>query len=490
MSAPLVTLAPDADPTTPGVIVDGNHLIPSSRGIRPAPSAAPTLLPALAAKCIGGATLVRLDSQIRVFAGTATKLYEAATSSWTDVSAGAGTYTTVLGRWRLAQFGNVSLAASKQNVLQFSSSGAFANVAGAPKASIVETVGQFVMLADTDDGGSYGDRPDSWWCSALGNYADWTPALATQCATGRLTSVPGKITAVRRFGSGVFVGKERGCYVGSYSGVPFIWSFDELPADSGPLSQDACIMIGTPEQPKLFYVARDNFYVFAGDRPVPVGEGVKEMFLRDVNSDQLDKIVCAHDRLRSLVYVWYPTVGTTTPSAGLVFNYRQNRWGISNRAIEYSLDFQGGTITYDDIGTLYSGVSYDDLPKVPYDQLFATLATIGVPGVFDSSHRLKTLNGAAEPAVLITGDYGGDIKYSLARRLKPTWIQTPSSATLTPYSRASLGDALTIGPQATMSVSRFDFLQGARWHRFRIETNGEWEMNRFEVDFGEWQSWE
>lgn len=481
MPAPLFTFAPDADPTMPGVIVDGNHLIPSERGMKAAPSAANTLLPALAAQCIGGATVIRLDSQVRTFAGTSSAIYEASSSAWTDVSR-AAPYAAVNGRWRFSQFGNVSLAVSKENVLQQTSSGDFADVAGAPKASIIETVGQFVMLADTDDGGSYGDRADSWWCSALGDYTDWTPAIATQSATGRLTSVPGKITALRRFGDLLFVGKERGAYLGVYSGPPFIWSFQELPIDAGPVSQESTVLIGTPEQPKLFYVSRDNFYVFAGDRPVPVGQGVKEFFLRSVNSGQMDKIVCAHDRLRSLVYVFYPQSGDTTPTAGLVYNYRQNRWGISNRSIEFVLDYQGSAITYADIGTLYPTTAYDDLPNVPYDQLFATLATIGVPAVFDTSHRLKTLNGAAEPGVIVTGDYGSDIRYSLARRLKPTWLVKPMSATLTPYRRASLGDALEPGPQAAMSVSRFDFLQDARWHRFRVETNGDWEMSRFEID--------
>jgi hypothetical protein len=480
MALPLITYAPDADPTAPGVLVDAEHVVPSTRGLKSAPSAAATLLPALGSECVGGATLVRLDSQVRLFAATADTLYEGGTSAWTDVSDGGG-YTAATERWRFAQFGNVSLATSKENVVQESTSGAFAPISGAPAASIIETVGQFVMLADTDDGGSYGDRPDSWWCSALGDYTDWTPALATQCATGRLTSVPGKITALRRFGDGVFVGKERGCYIGSYTGVPFIWSFQELPADSGPVGQEACILIGTPEQPKLFYVARDNFYIFAGDRPVPVGEGVKQFFLSRVNSGAMGKIMCAHDRANSLVYIYYPTGGSSTCTAGLVYNYRQNRWGVSNRTVEFVVDYQGSAVTYDDIATLYPTTTYDNLPSVPYDQLFATLAGVGVPAIFDAAHTLKVLNGAAENSVMITGDFGSDMQYSLLKRVKPTWFTKPTRATVTPYCRPSLGETLEQGPQASMNESRFDFLVSARWHRLRIETQGAWEASRFET---------
>ena len=39
--------------------------------------------------------------------------------------------------------------------------------------------------------GTYGDQPDRWWCCAIGNTSDWTPAVATQCATARLTDAPG-----------------------------------------------------------------------------------------------------------------------------------------------------------------------------------------------------------------------------------------------------------------------------------------------------------
>ena len=54
---------------------------------------------------------------------------------------------------------------------------------------------------------TYGQRPDSWYCSALYNQADWVPNIATQCATGRLIDTPGPNTACKALGSNIVIYK-------------------------------------------------------------------------------------------------------------------------------------------------------------------------------------------------------------------------------------------------------------------------------------------
>ena len=155
--------SPDVDPTTAGVLTNCSTLIPTLKGMKGAASPVSGAQGALAAACKGVASLRKLDNTVRTFAGTTTKLYEDATTSWTDrTRAAGGDYGLASdGRWRFAQFGDVSLATTKTDTLQSTSAGAFANVAGAPKASIVETVNQFVFLFDTNEA-TYGDSPDRW----------------------------------------------------------------------------------------------------------------------------------------------------------------------------------------------------------------------------------------------------------------------------------------------------------------------------------------
>lgn len=476
MKLPLLQYAPDLDPTTPGLITGGNGFIPTLRGIAGAPTPLDTALDPLPAACIGAASLRRLDGTNRFFACTATRIYEAGATTWTDRSAGAPSdYVAVSGRWRLAQFGNVSLAASKENTLQESTTTAFSPISGAPKADIVETVGAFVMAFNVNDGT---DKPHGWACSAISNHASWTPSIATQAANGVLTSIPGKITAARRFGDQVVVYKERGMYLGYYSGPPFIWSFTEIPSDTGTWCQESVVNIGTPEQPKHFFVGQEDFYVFDGGRPQPVGLGVKESFFAELNLQEADQIVLLHDRKRSLVYVFYPTGSSTSLNAALIWDYRTGRWGVDNRSIQFATEFVDAEITYDGLGSRYT--TYDSLPNAPYDEAFLS-GGAGKPALFNTSRKLQTLGGAAQSASLITGDYGDDVHYALLTRVKPKWIVAPLQASLQTFHRASLGDSLSAGPTATMASARFDVLQSARWHRLQLNLTGPFELNALEV---------
>lgn len=164
MRVPLQGFAPDLDPTTPGVLSDCDAIIPTEQGLAAAPSIAPTGLPALAGVPIGAYATTLLDGTKRFFASTATNIYEAAGTAWTDRSR-VGNYTGQ--RHRFAVFGNVVLAANRSQVIQSASAGAgFVDIATSPAAAILVSVNGFVMALDTTDG-TYGDRPDGWWCSGL-----------------------------------------------------------------------------------------------------------------------------------------------------------------------------------------------------------------------------------------------------------------------------------------------------------------------------------
>lgn len=483
MKQPVLFYAPDADSTTPGVITSGTAFVPSFRGYKAALGAQNTILDALSGACVGAAGMLRLDGAVRFFAGTVTKLYEATTATtWTDVSEGGGSYAALADRWRFCQFGNVSIAASKANLLQETTTGAFSTIAGSIKANIIETVGSFVMCFDTDDSGGvgvYGDEPHSWWCAGAGTHTIWTPDIANNCYRGTLTSVPGKVTAGKRFGAQVVAYKRKGLYIGYFAGPPFGWVFDEIPSDTGTWCQESVVNIGTPEQPKHFFIGIDNFYVFDGTRPQPVGDGIKETFFAELNTNEAERICTQHDSKNSLIYVHYPSGSSTTLNACIVWNYRTGKWGRDDRNIEFAAQYVAPSLTYGDIGTYYA--TYGDLPQAPYGTAFISFAA-GTPTVFNTSHKLQTLTGNPLSSQIVTGDYGDDINYGLLRRVKVHWITKPTAATLQCKNRESLGDGLSNGPQATMSNSRFDVLTSARWHRLELNMGGGWEANSLDVD--------
>ncbi|MGL4574044.1 MAG: hypothetical protein ACRCV9_04555, partial [Burkholderiaceae bacterium] len=223
---PFAGFIPDADWTVPGAIADCVNLIPTEKGMAggPTPIVAVPGLAALPGVCRGAAVLVNTLGSRRNFAGTQTALYELTGSTWTNVGRVVAYTGSPEARWSFTQFGNAALAANDADVIQASTAGAFADIAGAPAAKILVSAKDFVIAFATNEG-TFGDQPDRWWCSAFQNHTSWTPSLATQATSGRLVGSPGGITAAAMLGGYAVAYKERSLYLGQYVGSPIVWQF-------------------------------------------------------------------------------------------------------------------------------------------------------------------------------------------------------------------------------------------------------------------------
>lgn len=486
----VVGYAPDDDPTKPGILTDCENLLPSLKGMEPGASAQTAGFFALGAQtaagtssaCRGAAVLTKLDGTLRFFAGSATDLWEGSGGVWTSrTRASGGSYgLTDEYRWTFAQFGNVSLAASKEEVIQRSTSGAFADISASPaiKANIIETARNFVLAFDTNET-TYGDSPDRWWCSALGDEEDWTPApTTTQATTGRLTDSPGRITAARRFGDGVVAFKRVGMWFGSYSGPPDVWSWTYIPGEAGALCNEAVVDIGTPENPVLIFMGDGDFYLFDGARPRPIGQAIKETVFGELLRKRQGTILTLHDKTESRVYFWYPTVDSVNPDKCVVYHYRAGRWGRSDRQVQAAVNYVASGVTYDNM-TSYG--TYDSLPATSYDNTFVSADATQL-GVFETGNNLVLLTGTPGASSLTTGDYGGDDLYTMVDRVRMRFLRKPSNGTMTNYYRHNLGDALTAGSSSSMNGSKFDLQREARWHRFVQQYNGDYEVTGININ--------
>ena len=470
----LLGYAPDADPTLLGVLTNCSAMVPTLKGMKAAPGARSAGITVLSATCCGAATLTKLDGTTRIFAGTPTTLKElTATTTWTDRSGTAYSATSEV-RWRFAQFGDVSLAANKNDTIQSSTSSAFAGISGAPKAAIVETVHRFVFAFNTNEA-TYGDSPNRWWCCALGDHTDWTPAISTQAATGVLTASQGEIRAGRRFGEEVIVYKDRSMYRGVYVGSPVIWSFTQLPGEIGAPCQEAVVNVGTPESPRHIFMGYDDFYSFDGSRPVPIGNNrLKVTVFNALLKKRAKQCIALHDRMNSLVYFYYPVADSLHPDKCVVYNYRTDTWGVDDRQIQAAVEYIAPGVTYDDLGASYS--TYNDLPSVIYDSPFWS-ASFPIPMIFDTSNQPKTLDDSASPSSFTTGDIGDDYVESLLTRVKNRYIVAPTTASMVNYYRQNIGDALTTGDTTSEASGKADVLREARWHRMMWSFTGAMEIS-------------
>jgi hypothetical protein len=470
----LLGYAPDADPTVMGVLTNASAVVPSLKGLKGAPSATAVSMATLAATCQGSAVLTKLDGTTRFLAATATNIYEAGASTWTDVSR-AATYTASASqRYRFAQLGDVSLAANGADTIQASASGAFSCISGAPIAGIVETVGSFVFGFNT------ATSAQGWQCAGIGGYTSWTPSIATQATSGTLTATPGAITGARRFGSSIVAFKKDSMYLGAYVGPPNIWNFDQIQGSAGAMSQESIVSIGTPENPKLIFMGADDFYLYDGAKPIPIGTNrVKLTVFNSLLQSRFYACAALHDKINNLVYFYYPVADSTRPDHCVVYNYRTDKWGVDDRQIEVPVEYVTPGMTYDSLGTSYA--TYADLPALSYDLAFQNSA-LALPGFFDTSHTIKTLTGASTSSSLTTGDFGDDERVTTFRRVRPRFLTKPTSATWTHQYRMSPGDTVTADTAVSLSNGSFDFLRSARWHRGTMALVGDWEMAGFSPD--------
>lgn len=474
MFVPLNAWAPDEDPTIPGIITDCTNLVPSKRGYKSAPTGSVTGLPALAAECRGAAMVTKIDGTNILYAGTQTKIYKAGVTSWTDVSRITSDYTgSSSSKWCFAQQGNITFAVQKTDISQFFGAAAtdFADLAAMPKANLVETWGNFVVVADYNNGT---DTPDGYATSAIADYTNWTASVTTQCVYGRLYDTPGGCTGLKAIGDYLCVFKKRSFYLGRYVGSPSVIEFSLISSIIGAVSQESIVRVGQI----LYFVGDDNIWAFDTASTTPIGEPIRSFFNGDCNNLYRNLTKGQHDRINGIVYWFYARSPSVTTNAFIAYNHRTNKWGKGTVSVEATTEYIVPASDYDTLNAAYT--TYDAFPSGSYDSISQS-GDSPLPAYFDTSHQIRTFTGSNSTYELVTGDYGMDGEISLVQRVRPRYQANPTSSTLTNYYKDNKGSALTVGVSTTESSGKYDLLRAARWHRAKLAGSGDMEISGLDI---------
>lgn len=465
----ILGFSPDAEATTSGIMTACTNMVPYDNGMMGAPTGiGATGVPVLGAACTGAVVATKLDDTRRVFAGTTTKLYELLLGSWSDASR-VGDYTGgVDARWSFAQFGDATLASNGVEAIQRSlSTGDFADIAGAPKAKIIFSVGAFVMALNTNDGTV---KTDGWHCCASFNDADWTPDIATLATSGRLVSSAGAITAGARLGEYAIAYKEKAIYVGQFVGAPAVWDWLQVPGgEAGCVGQDALTDIGGAH----FVVGKDNIWIFDGSRPVNIADGqVRQWFFDNAAPSYLYKTKCIFNRQTNLVWVFYCSLNSTTPDTALVYHVKTKQWGKVSLPVEAVVDYIESGATIDGMEAVISTI--DGWSVVSFDSPYWTSGARTL-AYFDTSHQLKSLVGASVDSSFSTGHAGDDDMVTLLSKIRLRFAPgyKPTTAAVTTYSTMTEGDTMTERATGSLNDGKFDVLQAARFHRADFTFTGD-----------------
>lgn len=474
---PVLGFAPDSSPDTPGIFIDCANVIPYESGTQGAPTAVATAAAVLVAACRGAAVVTRLDGSRRVLAGTQTNLYELTGTAWTVRSAGGGYVGSSESRWSFAQFGDTTIASNLADAMQSSASGSFAAIAGAPKAKIVVSASNNFVVAFNTNEGTYGASPDRWWNCAQSNQADWTPNVATGANTGRLVAVEGAIQAAMTLGDYVIAYKQRAIFLGRYVGGAAVWQWNLIPGgEAGAVGLDAVCDIGGAH----FIVSNDNFWLFDGTRPVPIGDKrTRQWFLANSNPTYRYRTQVTYDKQNNLVRVNYPSLSSNgTLDACLVYHVGSKQWGRNDVTIEAALNYVSPGVTINGMNAYAATIN--TLPDIPLNSQFWQ-AGGQAPCYFNASHQLVSMTGATGPSSITLCDTGDDDLVSLLERVRVRFLRSPDAATAYGYVKFNEGDDLALGASCAINDGKFDLHQSGRFHRVRIDMTGPHKESAYDV---------
>lgn len=474
----LKDFAPDLPDTVPGYILPNSSVAPAAgavpfvNGWGAIPGFVSVGASALDAASQGAAVLITTGGSARVIAGTATKLYEIAGQTLTDVSRGGG-YTTNTNRWSFAVYGDFVYATNKVDAVQKSTGAAFSNQLTIPKCNFVDRVLDFLVIAGTNES-TNGDQADRWWCSALGNPDDFTPSIATQSATNRLTDVGGPITASKALGDNWVIYKQQALYMGTYIGPPDIWSHALISGVVGTWGQGCVCKVGFSH----FFFGFDDFYVFDGTIPRPIPNRLKTWVLNRLDKDNAYKINSFYDRYEGIVFWLYPSTGGSGALDSIVaYNLKTQQWGhvdlgtlgaaVAVLSLEALVEYVSGGMTYDEFYPPTGSTTWNSIPAIPFDSPFFS-GNETVFAAINASHVLGTLttDSSLHQFSIRSSFIGDDEIYTTLRRAIARMVSSSALTqyVFTHYIKDNSGDSETAPEGANVSVPRCDLYESSRWH--------------------------
>ena len=446
-SIPITGLAPDDEPTKPGILTDCVNVVPTTNGVKVANGWSKTT-PALAASITGMMRSQKTDgSPVFILASTA-KLqvyldYLTPTAHTDTVVAPAAL------PWSMTMFGNAALVSGYFNRIQQASSASgwtFSEVADAPKAKVIVSASNFVLAFGTNES-AYGEQGDRWWCSAINDHSSWTPSLSTQATTGRIVQDGGGFTAALPLGQNVIAYKDRAMFVGSYVGSPVVWQWDRVPGYAGAAGPGCVCDIGGAH----FIVGPDGFWLFDGTRPQPIGvDVIAQSFFGGMSYlGSVKDCLCYYNKRTTSVHVWFSRSSGAGRDSCLVYNVTTGTWGHRRHARQITAVGEYGPIVSGGVTTMC--VAANDGSSVGY-QWIDDDGTAPTP--------LPTMT---------TGVLGDDSTSARVLDLRLICASSAATgATVQGYTGRTSSSVTTAAGTGTEMDGKLPIRQHDRWHKFVI----------------------
>ena len=451
------------------------NVIPGAGGYLPL-YALTTVSDALNARVRGAYASMDVDGVVRTFAGTASKLYQIAVATATDVSAAATTYD--LGdavNWSFVQYGNTVIATyfstgaieMQRITLGGANFASFVTSSRKPRGKYAAKIGDFLMLAFTYDA-TDGSQPQRVWWSAIGDPTDFTPAAATQCDYQDLDPDDGWITGIYGGKEYALIFQERAITRMTYTGSDVIFQRDKMVTNNGCACPGSIAGWGR----SVFYLGSDGFYMFDGTNPIPIGAGkIDVTFTTEFDTAYTDRVSSAIDPVKKVYVVGYPTLSADgTPDKIMAYYAPKGKWSDAEVAHEWLFRDLSKGLTLDDLDTINSSL---DLLTPSLDSRVWTGGAY-LFAAFTTAHRLADFSGSALTARLETGEeqpYSNRKAY--VGEIRPLVDGATATTTIQLGTRELHTAAISYGTAASLDADgKADFDVESRYLRARVNISG------------------
>lgn len=450
---PLPPYLPDILPSGKMLSVAEN-VLPAENGYRAVPAFA-SVSAALPAAFRGGASFIASDGTTYLLAGTATTLSRLGSGTWTSLLSAL----SITGRWRFAQFGDNAVAVTGGTTYAVNLiAGTAAALAGAPTATSIAVVGDFVVVGQPN-----GDKIRVRW-SAFNDHTGWT--IGTNQAGDQPMLTGGEVMGLAGGEYGIILQRSRIVRMSRTGDATAPFQFDEISANFGCASKASIAQAGRT----VFYLSDRGFMALDdGQAPQPIGnEKFDRTFKASISPDDYERLWAAVDPENSLVMWGNPGA----PGTVWVYN-----WALDRAAtIKLPLDglFAGfeSSVTLEGLDTLYPG-GLDVIPYSLDDPRFSG----GAPRLyFVQSGAVGTLAGNNLIARIIVGQFNPAGDKNL--RLNALWPDTDARTGVTVTARVSQrrGDTAVTKTSAAMQSSG----------RVPVRAHGRFVEIEIEIDSADW----
>jgi hypothetical protein len=204
--------------------------------------------------------------------------------------------------------------------LGFSTPTLAAAITNAPTScnAVMTTSERFVFAL-----GAGGNPRKVQWCDQENNTV-WTPAATNQAGDFELATV-GSLKAGKRVRGVNLLFTDVDVHVGTYIGLPYVYSFEKAGSGCGLISSQSVAAIDTA----AIWMSKSGFWVYDG-YVKPLVSDVGDYIFQNINYNQASKIYAIHNSKYGEIIWCYPSSQSNENDSYVTYNYRENHWAIGS----------------------------------------------------------------------------------------------------------------------------------------------------------------